>query len=185
MKFTEAKKQFLAGMTPKEATLGYTMNDNPLVFLTIEQLRVAMENKNVYVFTQTLKPAMQVDTHVEQEDISIQIMESYFRKKKWSWYARKELTKKEVCHWHGWLWNVNPEHIKQLKKYMGQKLGNLKIYRVYELYQQYPDWDHPEIVDGRRTSFVSQYKYIHKNYDHGYWSINNPNGPSGGGDKQT
>lgn len=168
MKFTEAKKQFLAGMTPQGAALGYSMNDNPLVFLTIEQLRDSMENKRVYVFTQTLKPKLQVDTHMEQEELSIQVMESYFRKKGWNWYVRKEKTKKQICHWHGWLWDVNPEHIKQLKKYMGQKLGNLKIYRVYELYQQYKDWDHPDV---RTTSFEQQYVYIHKTYDHAYWYI--------------
>lgn len=175
MKFhqmTQAKQQFI------EACLD-AQYDPPSGRLCLSQLRHFMENSVCYVFTQTLKPKNTEGVPApNQEKESAKVLQKYFCERDWFYYMVPETTEKDNVHWHGFLWKRclysldHERELKQLKKYMGQKLGSMKIYRIYDLCEPFSDLDYPKnpvTNECRITSFSSQVKYINKGPFKSYW----------------
>lgn len=168
-KMTLHKSQFL------EACLDAHYDPPPSKFISLDQLQQMMESSNCYVFTQTLKPSKTTNvSFLDQELDSAKILQNYFYKKGYYFYMKPERTAANNIHWHGWIWKIESTddcQLKQLKKYMGQRLGCIKIYRVYDIYNEYIDYDYPAhpLHGLRTTSLKSQVKYICKDMYNAYW----------------
>lgn len=175
MKFNKMplhKQQFI------KACLDQAMHDPPNKYTCYAQIQEMMKNCNVFVFTQTLKPKnTEGIPESDQQKMSAKVLEKYFFEHGYFWYKKPELTAQLNTHWHGWIWKqdfVEDTEIKQLKKYMGQRLGCIKIYRVYDIYEPYLDHDYPShpLKGIRTTSLKYQHKYINKGFGDAYWYYN-------------
>lgn len=149
-------------------TLDATMPTKVTTHKSLDELRSCLQGY-VYVVTITLNPKKWMMSSTKQLMIMKDKLHTYLRKRNFNYYFIPELQKNGNVHLHGWISKVITNHNIELVDHQVSLFSNWAsrifgpqryIFRVYDMYSEYSDIDYK--FKKRKTSFLSQYKYIHK-----------------------